>query len=207
MLNEDVNVNTLKGVEDRFRTFEVDGELYTSANDLFTDIALIWYRGNKKKAQDWKSLCHLLREEFQLKNYNEKLFKQIKERTQHPDEPMGIYIAFMNNHFERLTVKIPKSTCLRILLDNMAPFYKIGLALHIKNIISVDQLPEIVGELEANRSAVNEYLPPPTKSKNILEPDLACVYSTPDIYDIDEISSTRKIECFRCHNFDHMAAN
>ncbi|KAF5297891.1 hypothetical protein FQA39_LY11876 [Lamprigera yunnana] len=62
-----------------------DLQLFNSANDFFTDIALIWYRGNKKKAQDWKSLCRLLRKEFQPKNYSQKLFKQIKERTQHPD--------------------------------------------------------------------------------------------------------------------------
>lgn len=87
-----------------------DDELFNSAYDLFSEVALIWYRGNKKKATDWPSLVKLLREEFLPKNYNDRLFKQIKERTQHPDEPMGIYIAFMNNHFERLTIKVPESS-------------------------------------------------------------------------------------------------
>ncbi|KAK4887574.1 hypothetical protein RN001_003845 [Aquatica leii] len=65
-----------------------DAELFKSAYDLFSDIALIWYRGNKHKATDWNSLTRLLRQEFLPKNYNDILFKQIKERTQHPEEPM-----------------------------------------------------------------------------------------------------------------------
>uniref|UniRef100_A0A1Y1KZF6 CCHC-type domain-containing protein n=1 Tax=Photinus pyralis TaxID=7054 RepID=A0A1Y1KZF6_PHOPY len=183
-----------------------DKELFDSANDLFSEIALIWFRANKSKVSDWEGLTRLLREEFQPRNYNDMLFKQIKERTQHPDESMGIYTAYMDNHFQRLTVKIPESARLKILLDNMAPFYKIGLALQIKNIKSVSELLELARELEANRISVNDYVPPPPKSKNILERDLACIYSDPP--PVDEVGAmASNVKCFRCNQLGHIAIN
>ncbi|KAK4877550.1 hypothetical protein RN001_010056 [Aquatica leii] len=205
----DLSVNAFLERVDELKTSRhvSDSELFNSAYDLFSDIALIWYRGNKQKASDWKSLTQLLRQEFLPKNYNDILFKQIKERTQHPEEPMGIFIAYMNNHFQRLTVKIPDSVRLKILLENMAPFYKIGLALHMANIKTIDELLELSRELEANRLSVNEYVPPPPKSKNTLERDLACIYSQPSTSQCSAVYQQKEIRCYRCNGIGHIAIN
>lgn len=196
-----------------------DQDLFDSANDLFSDIALVWLRANKKKARDWSSLVCLLREEFQPRDYNDKLFKQIKERTQHPDEPMGIFIAYMSNHFERLTVSVPEQVRLKILIENMAPFYRIGFGLKLREINSIDMLLELGRELEANRSSVNDYVPPPPKSKNTLERDLACVYGESSrvtsvgdnrINEINQSSNNnqpKSMTCFNCNQPGHLSRN
>lgn len=187
-------------------------DLFDSANDLFTDVALVWLRANKRKARDWSTLVCLLREEFQPRNYNDKLFKQIKERTQHPDEPIGIYIAYMNNHFERLTVKVPETVRLKILIENIAPFYKIGFGLKLREINSIDMLLELGRELEVNRESVNDFIPPPPRSRSILERDLACVYgecsqvatSSCD-NQVNEIAQPQPITCYNCNQIGHLS--
>ena len=41
-------------------------------------------------------------------DYNDRLFEEIRSRTQGADEPMGIYLAVMDNLFDRLTVNVPE---------------------------------------------------------------------------------------------------
>lgn len=199
----------LERVEEmRISRHVTEQELFASANDLFTGDAHIWFRGMRKKARDWQSLVCLLREQFQPRNYNDHLFNEIKRRTQHPNESMGIYIAYMNNLFDRLTVTTPDSIRLKILLENIAPFYKIGLALKIKDIDTIDLLLELGRDLEANRDSVEGYVPPPPKSKYTLERDLAYVNapSTSSAHLVDEVN-VRPFKCFNCNQNGHIAKN
>lgn len=204
----------LERVEEmRISRHVTEEDLFLSANDLFTDDALIWYRGIRRKARDWSSLVCLLREQFQPRNYNDHLFKEIKKRTQHPNELMGIYIAYMTNLFERLTVRLPEATRLKILLENMAPFYKIGLGLKIKEIKDTDMLLELSRDLEVNRTAIEEYVPPPPRSRVTLERDLAYVYaagsssSSPDVTEVNARRPSMPVKCFNCNVNGHIARN
>ncbi|KAK4884771.1 hypothetical protein RN001_001042 [Aquatica leii] len=67
--------------------------LYNSAVDLFEGKALVWFRAYKSLVSDWDELTKLLRDEFQPHDYNEKLLSEIKNRTQGPDESIGVYVA------------------------------------------------------------------------------------------------------------------
>jgi hypothetical protein len=68
-------------------------DLFDCAIDLFSGKALIWYRANRKNATDWNSLVTLLRGQFQPADYNDRLFDEIRQRTQGSDETIGLYLA------------------------------------------------------------------------------------------------------------------
>jgi hypothetical protein len=76
-------------------------DLFDCAIDLFSGKALIWYRANRKNATDWNSLVTLLRGQFQPADYNDRLFDEIRQRTQGSDETIGLYLAVMDSLFDR----------------------------------------------------------------------------------------------------------
>jgi hypothetical protein len=104
-------------------------ELFQSANDLFEGRALTWFRSVRRNAYDWRSLVALLRNQFQPADYNDRLFEEIRRRTQGPDESIAMFAAVMDNMFDRVTVRVPEATRLKIILKNLAPYYQNQLGL------------------------------------------------------------------------------
>lgn len=84
------------------RHISEDG-LFDSAVDLFEGYALLWYRDARKRIITWPDLARLQREKFQSVHYNEKLFEEIKLRTQEPSESIRVYFSVMSAKFGRLT--------------------------------------------------------------------------------------------------------
>lgn len=74
--------------------------------DLFSSNAYQFFVAYRSEVTSWDEFTVLLREEFQPQNYNEKLFEEIRRRTQGPDESIGIYLAIMSGYFRRLTCPI-----------------------------------------------------------------------------------------------------
>lgn len=95
------------------RNLSID-ELFRAGYDLFSGKALTWFRANIKHASDWSSLVKLLREEIHPADYDERLYDEIKSRTQGSSESIGIYMAITNNLFSRLPVTFSenKQLCL-----------------------------------------------------------------------------------------------
>lgn len=188
-------------------------ELYTSALDLFTDRALVWYRANRRKAKDWSALEKLLREEFQSADYDEKLLEEIKSRTQGSSESIGMYLSVMETMFGRLSIKISEQQQLKILLRNLTPFYQNHLGL--VDVSSKEQLLELGRKLEARRPYMENYKPP-SRSKTTLEPDLAymesdaalslsTVQSPEPPHPMRESGTADKVTCYRCGQLGHRA--
>ncbi|KAI4463253.1 zinc finger fyve/phd-type [Holotrichia oblita] len=125
--------------------------LFISALDLFTEIALIWYRVNRKHFHNWNELTQGLREEFLPVNYDDKLLEEVKHRTQGQKESIGLYLSVMSNLF-------------------------LGLV----EITSVSQLQKLCRQLEARRVSVESFVPPPGKN-NRFEPDLAYAQVTTNL--------------------------
>ncbi|KAJ8968492.1 hypothetical protein NQ317_014542, partial [Molorchus minor] len=148
-------------------------ELFDTAVDLFKGKALIWYRAVRKEVNHWDDLVKLLREEFQPCDYNEKLFEEIKRRTQGSDESIGIYLSIMSAMFSRLTCPVGEDVQLKIIMRNISPFYQTQLGL--VDITSITQLRTLGRKLEARREAVEAFSLPSRRSTNALEPDLAYV--------------------------------
>ncbi|KAK9703179.1 Zinc knuckle [Popillia japonica] len=146
--------------------------LFQSALDLFREKALIWYRANRTSYRDWDELVVGLREEFQPPDYDEKLLDEVKRRTQGSNESIGIYLSVMATLFSRFTHKISQAKQLKIIMRNLLPFYQTQLAL--VDITSTTQLLKLGRQLEARRTSVELYAPPPTRNRT-LEPDLAYI--------------------------------
>lgn len=145
-------------------------QLFKGAVEFFEGKALIFYRAIKDRVNDWDSLCVLFREEFLPHDYNEKLWGQIKKRTQGEKESIGIYLAVMNNLFKRLITPVDESIKLKIIRKNILPFYQSQLTL--TDINTQDQLLELCRKLDEVKDSVSNFIPPNT-DKSLLEPDLS----------------------------------
>lgn len=184
-------------------------QLMNSASDLFTGRALIYYRSIKSRVADWSDLVRELRLQFQPVNFNDKLFQEIKNRTQGSEEPMGLYLATMSNMFARLTVPVNEAAKLKLILQNLTPFYQGHLGLMQVN--SLEQLLELGRKLEVRKETMDAYAPPPRNRRSLIEPDLACVYSSQSSLasshkDVAEISTPISKTCWNCGKVGHLSS-
>lgn len=69
----------------------------------------------------------LMREEYLSSTYDEKLFAEIKRRTQVSVESIGIFLAVMTGDFKRLSEALPEKDQLKIILRNISPYFQINL--------------------------------------------------------------------------------
>lgn len=181
--------------------------LFNSASDLFMGKALLWFRSIRGQVANWEQLVNELRAQFQPPNFNEKLFQEIRSRTQGSTESIGMYIAIMTNMFNRLTIPVNEEGRLKILLHNISPFYQSQLGLVQVN--SISHLLELGRKLEAKKETLESFVPPPRNRSQLMEPDLAYVYSesgssslapTRKVSQIDEIA-----KCWNCDSPGHRA--
>lgn len=191
-------------------------QLLASASDLFTGQALIWFRAVRDSIDSWSELVAELRQQFQPSNYNDRLFQEIRQRTQGLDEPIGIYIAVMQNMFRRLTVPVSEEVKLKILLQNISPFYQGRLSL--TDVMTVDDLLSVGRRIESRKLMMDSYVPPPKNKGQLMEPDLACIYSSSSsisgssrLDEIGEVVSSNRVpnnevrKCWNCGGTDHLA--
>lgn len=144
-------------------------DLFRGAIEIFEGKALIFYRALKGKVNDWKTLCEHFREEFLPRDYTERLWEQIKTRTQGEKESITIYVAYMTNLFNRCSASINEAMKLKILRKNILPFYQTQLGL--VDISTVDELIKLCKRIEDSRVNVLNFVPP-TVDKHSVEPDL-----------------------------------
>ena len=128
---------------------------------------------------------------------------EIKQRTQGPNESMGIYVATMVNMFNRLVCPVSDPLKLKILQKNISPFYQSQLGL--VKIQSIQQLVELGRQLEERKEAIENFAPPP-RSKKLLEPDLAYIYSTSSTASSSHEVDVAEISCWNCKGIGHRAA-
>lgn len=188
-----------------------DALLFRSAIDLFTGPALIWYRANRDLYSCWKELAEALRSEFLIPDYDDKLFEEIKRRTQGPAESIGIYTAIMHNLFARLSTKVSETMQLKIILKNLTPFYQTQLGL--VDITSLTQLLRLGKQLEARKASVEAYVPPPLRVKSI-EPDLAylghpnvAASAVPSTSASPRTPTVSRATCWNCSKAGHVFNN
>lgn len=177
--------------------------------DLFSGRAYQFYLAYRNQVSTWDEFLSLLREEYLTPNYNEKLFDEIRKRTQGPDESIGIYIAVMLGYFNRLTCTVSEETKLRVIMRNLSPFYQNHLALVEVN--SILELRQLGKRLEAQKESVENFVAPGRRS-HVMETDLAYVQSCSSVGSRENLvvpqqaSVTPKgIICYRCHKPGHKA--
>ncbi|KAI4463165.1 retrotransposon gag protein [Holotrichia oblita] len=72
-------------------------ELLESAIDLFDGKALMWFRSNRERFTDWKSLSELLIKHYEPPDYQSRLFQDILSRTQDTSESFVDYFTCMDD--------------------------------------------------------------------------------------------------------------
>lgn len=191
--------------------------LLESGIDLFSGRAYQFYLAYRSQVSSWDEFLVLLREEFLTPNYNEKLFDEIRKRTQGHDESIGIYLAVMTGYFNRLTCPVSEETKLKVILRNLAPFYQNHLALI--DVGSIAELRQLGKRLEARKEAVENFVSPGcSRRANMMEPDLAYAevqasssdFGSPADVKVEVFQQSppksKEIICFRCSKPGHRAA-
>lgn len=171
--------NTLCGFLERVDELRIarnvsKGQLFRSAVDLFEGQALVWYRANRYSFSTWEELVVGLKQTFLPRDYDEKLYQEIRKRTQGDGENIAVYVAIMDSLFTRLSAKIPERTKLHILMKNITPFYQSQLAL--TNVDSITHLVELCQRLEERKASIETFEPPPRRF-DTFEAELA--YASP----------------------------
>lgn len=146
--------------------------LFREALDLFEGSAKIWFRNARKHVANWSELVKRLKEDFQPPAYDDRLWEEIKSRSQGAEERSGMYIAIMDNLFSRLTVEPTEEQKLAIIRGNLHPYLVEKLCLH--EISTVDELRHLLRKAEDAQATAAKYHPPPAVCPSLLEPDLAC---------------------------------
>lgn len=176
--------------------------LFETAIDVFDGQAATWYRSVRKSCSSWTDVVQQLRLAYQPSNYDDQLFNEILKRTQGPQENIGQYVAAMQGLFDRLSVSLVEETRLRILMQNIAPFYQQQLPLQDPK--SINELQSLGRRIEDKRRLLEAYRPPPSRAA-ALETDLAYLH-------VDEAVSveaafSNAVTCYNCNEKGHIRAN
>lgn len=152
----------LERVSDLSRSRNVsDEELFNSAVELFVGDAFIWYRSIRSSVSNWNSLVDRLKKDFLPPYSDDEIWESIRNRKQKRNEPVTIYIAYLENLFNRLSPPIAEVTKIKYLRKNLLPEYIHQLAL--QNIDSVSTLSLLCRKLEeaghlANKKSSNSQI-------------------------------------------------
>ncbi|XP_063922677.1 uncharacterized protein LOC135137071 [Zophobas morio] len=186
-------------------------ELFRSAVDLFQGQALVWYRSVRGSINSWEELVAALRRDFLPSDFDDDLWREIRNRTQGQQERVTIYIAYMQNLFGRLSEVPTEDVQLKTIRRNLLPAFQDHLAL--MSIQCVRQLADICRTLESSFEQQRRFQPPPRRSVALLEPDLA--YNLVEAPHAGPSNSSRRasvaavsdITCYNCRKTGHISRN
>lgn len=190
--------------------------LLRSCPELLTGDALLWYR--TCKFVDWDDLVRQLRESFQPYDYEYALWDEIRRRTQGAQERVLTYLVAMENLFRKLPEMPSDTTKLNIICRNLLPYIQSRLATH--QVFTIQELTRLSRAIEETESRLQKFVPPPTNTRQLLEPELA--YKKPSYHaaplhiepilengvvqpgtHLDAIKPARPLICWNCDQSGH----
>lgn len=186
--------------------------LLESGIDLFADKAYQFYKDVRYRVSGWDELVEEFRREYLPANHGEALFEELRKRTQHSSETIGVYLAVMSSYFTRLRCPVSEETKLAIIIKNLHPYYQDRLRDPLP--ASLDELRSICRRMEERRDAIRSYVEPTSRKTSVLERDLAFVEieSERNVEIASTASSTsfrtgngQSLSCFRCNQPGHKA--
>lgn len=146
-------------------------QLLRSAPELLTKHALFWYR--MQEFSSWEELVRKLREDFLPYEYEHDLWEENCRRTQGATEKVIIYISSMENLFKKLGSNRPiESERVRLIRRNMLPYIQTQMAFH-PVIATLSELSKLSRTAEETSVKIQNFLPPPTNTRRLLQPELA----------------------------------
>ena len=186
----------------------MNDRLFTLASELFTDAALLWYRGISDTVTCWNDLKKELLEEFLPTDYNLRLMNEIQARTQGVNESFSSYFSVMLNFFKRLLEPLSEKSKLEILMRNIRPEYSEHLAL--VKIESLSELKEKCKLIEKYKIKSQLFVEPPKVSASTLASDLAYKPNKSQQVAAVTVPQSVKMFCRRCrvntHNLNNCTA-
>jgi Retrotransposon gag protein len=148
-----------------------DKELMRGAHNLFLGPALRWFKANSHKWARFKDLQSALVANFRPADYDERLWDQLRLRTQAPEERLNLYVSEMQSLFALLENIPSEESRLKFIKARLNPFCLQNIK-NLRSINSIDQLADEWIELEALKSRVDNYRAP-SAPENPIEPNLA----------------------------------
>lgn len=142
-------------------------ELFQTASELLRGDALLWYRYRKHMFKDWEDLKLQLRNAFLPFDYEANLMDEIRKRTQAPDEKLLMFVARMENLFNKLSKKPSESEQVSIIRRNLLP--NIHTALALQKIDTLEELLKLGRAVEESFWRAQQYHPPDLGSTSAQE--------------------------------------
>lgn len=187
--------------------------LLDSGVDLFSDKAYQFYKDVRLRAHSWCELKDEFKREYLTAHHTDDLFDELRKRTQHSSESIGVYLAVMSSYFSRLGCFVPENAKMSIIIKNLHPFYQDRLRDPLPS--TVEELRQVCRRMEDRRDAINSYVEPNSRRGNVLERDLAFVdvdTRQVDRLDVDRlevdsmsIGKESSVVCYRCKKPGHRA--
>ncbi|XP_072386308.1 uncharacterized protein [Diabrotica undecimpunctata] len=192
-----------------------DSILLESGIDLFSDKAYQFYKDVRLRVGSWAELVEEFRREYLSAHHGEALFEELRRRTQHSSETIGVYLAIMNSYFNRLRCHVPEEVKLSIVIRNLHPFYQDRLRDPLP--ATLEELRVLCRSMEERRDCIRNYVEPNSRKMNTLEKDLA--YISVDAESCSSVSEGpvassesesargkfRTLVCYRCNQSGHKA--
>lgn len=119
----------------------------------------MWFRSVRADVKDGDSLVIALRRDFLPSDNYECLWHEIRSRTQVPNERVSIFVANLENFFNRLTYQPLEQEKIKVIKRNLLLFYQFALAL--QEIKSMSRLLQLCRLLEESYNSHKFFRPPP----------------------------------------------
>lgn len=149
-----------------------DSKMLNILTDIFTGNALHWYRTVRERVATWNDLLSLLKQDFDIIDYDYRMLSEIRHRTQGTTENITIYLAIMNGMFSRLSSPLTEQDKLEIVLHNIRPCYANILAT-CPSIENLNQLQSICRNYESIKLRCENFKEPPALGPCTLAPEFA----------------------------------
>lgn len=148
-----------------------DSDLLCGAHNLFTGAALNWFKANRIGWTKFQDLRDDLIRHFRSADYEDRIWEQLRLRSQAKDERLNLYVCDMMTLFELLETPPSEGERLKFIKARLNPF----AWQHIRDLPGIATVSDLIAEglrLEVVKSRIDNYRPP-SAPDNPIEPSLA----------------------------------
>jgi hypothetical protein len=148
-----------------------DSDLLRGAHNLFSGAALNWFKAHRASWTTFQDLREDLLRHFRIADYDDRVWEQLRLRSQAPDERLNLYVSDMMALFDLLESSPPESERLKFIKARLNPFTWTNL----RDLTGIATIKDLVSEglrLEIVKSRCDNYRLP-TAPDHPIEPSLA----------------------------------
>jgi hypothetical protein len=148
-----------------------DSDLLRGAHNLFTGAALNWFKAHRASWNTFQDLREDLLRHFRIADYDDRVWEQLRLRSQAPDERLNLYVSDMMALFDLLESSPSESERLKFIKARLNPFTWTNL----RDLAGIATIKDLVSEglrLEIVKSRCDNYRLP-TAPDHPIEPSLA----------------------------------